>query len=74
LLHGSQLKVHHASIENAEACPAPGTIVRADASGILVSCGTGLLNLLEVQIEGGKRLPTADFLRGHPLAAGDTLG
>jgi len=74
LLHGHQLKVHRASIENAEVCPAPGTIVRADASGILISCGTGLLNLLEVQIEGGKRLPAADFLRGHPLEAGDTLG
>jgi methionyl-tRNA formyltransferase len=74
LLHGSQLKVHRASIENAEACPASGTIVRADPNGILVSCGTGLLNLLEVQIEGGKRLPTADFLRGHPLVAGDTVG
>jgi hypothetical protein len=32
-----------------------------------------LLNLLEVQIEGGKRLPAADFLRGHPLQAGDAL-
>jgi methionyl-tRNA formyltransferase len=73
LLHGSPLKVHRASLEQADACPAPGTIVRADASGILVSCGSGLLNLLEVQTEGGKRLPAADFLRGHPLHAGDTL-
>ena len=58
----------------ADVCPAPGTIVSANADGILVSCGSDLLNLLEVQIEGGKRLPAADFLRGHPLQAGDVLG
>lgn len=73
LLHGSQLKVHRVSMVHADVCPAPGTLVRADASGLLVSCGTGLLNLLEVQAEGGKRLPAADFLRGHPLEPGGRL-
>ena len=71
----TQLKVHRAAVtENADACPAPGTIVNANAEGIVVSCGVGLLNLLEVQMEGGKRLSAADFLRGHPLEAGNRLG
>lgn len=75
LLNGTQMKIHRAAlIENADACPAPGTIVSADAKGILVSCGSGLLNLLEVQTEGGKRLAAADFLCGHPLEAGAHLG
>lgn len=75
LLKGAQMKVHRAQvIANANACPSPGTVVSADAGGIAVSCGDGLLNLLEVQIEGGKRLSAADFLRGHPLQAGDVLG
>lgn len=70
----TQLKVHRAAvIENTDACPAPGTIVNANAEGIVVSCGTGLFNLLEVQMEGGKRLSAADFLRGHPLEAGNVL-
>lgn len=70
----AQMKIHRAQlIPNADACPTPGTIVSADEQGIVVSCGSGLLNLLEVQIEGGKRLPAADFLRGHPLQAGDAL-
>ena len=74
LLKESQMKIHRAqALPAADACPAPGTIVRANAEGILVSCGTGLLNLTEVQTEGGKRLPAADFLRGHPLQAGDVL-
>ena len=74
MLKDAQMKIHRAQlIPDADACPAPGTIVSADAHGIVVSCGSGLLNLLEVQIEGGKRLPAADFLRGHPLQAGDVL-
>ncbi len=71
----AQLKVHRVqAIAEAHACPAPGTILSVDAKGILISCGTGLLNLTEVQIEGGKRLPASDFLRGHPLQPGDVLG
>jgi methionyl-tRNA formyltransferase len=74
MLKEVQMKIHRAQvIPNADACPSPGTIVSADASGILVSSGSGLLNLLEVQIEGGRRLSAADFLRGHPLQAGDVL-
>ncbi len=75
MLKESQMKIHRAQvIADADACPSPGTIVSANADGIIVSCGSGLLNLLEVQIEGGKRLPAADFLRGHALQAGDVLG
>jgi len=74
LLKEAQMKIHKAQvIANADACPAPGTIVSANTDGILVSCGNGLLNLSEVQIEGGRRLSAADFLRGHPLHAGDVL-
>lgn len=74
LLKEAQMKIHRAQVTaDADACPSPGTIVSADANGILVSCGSGLLNLLEVQIEGGRRLSAADFLRGHPLQAGDVL-
>ncbi len=75
LLKDVQMKIHRAqAIPKTDACPSPGTIVSADANGIVVSCGGGLLNLFEVQIEGGKRLSAADFLRGRPLEAGDVLG
>ena len=71
----AQLKVHRATVlPNTEACPLGGTIVAADAdSGLLVATGAGLLRLDEVQIEGGKRLPAADFLRGRALAVGMLL-
>ena len=35
---------------------------------ILVGCGTGVLELLELQLPGAKRLSTPDFLRGNTLS------
>ena len=54
--------------------PAPGTVVRADASGIRVATGNGILCLARLQAEGGKILAAGDFLNGHRIAAGDHLG
>jgi methionyl-tRNA formyltransferase len=43
-------------------------------SGIRVACGSDALTLLELQQAGGKRLPVAAFLAGHPLQPGERLG
>jgi methionyl-tRNA formyltransferase len=42
--------------------------------GIVVACGEGQLKLLEVQPESRTRMKVADFLKGHDLKPGDTLG
>ncbi len=52
----------------------PGTVLAADASGIVVQCGQGVLRLTELQRAGGKRLPVTDFLRGYALPVGAVLG
>jgi len=52
----------------------PGTVLAADASGIVVQCGQGVLTLSELQRAGGKRLPAGEFLRGFTLPAGAVLG
>ena len=71
---GKPLKVHRVTMLEGEACPTAGTIISADPKvGLIVSCGNGLLKLEEVQAEGGKRLPAADFLRGHALVVGTKL-
>ncbi len=41
--------------------------------GLLVACGESSLELKALQLEGRKMLPTADFLRGFNLKAGDFL-
>ena len=48
----------------------PGTVLRADKRGILVAAGEGAVLLTDVQLEGKRRMPVADFLLGHPIAPG----
>jgi methionyl-tRNA formyltransferase len=70
-LAGQTLKIHAAATDSASG--APGEIL-ASAPGVLrVACGSGSLVLLSLQLEGRKRLPAAEFLRGHPLAPGMRL-
>jgi len=40
----------------------------------VVGCGEGALELVEVQLEGRKRMPAADFANGHRLAENEELG
>ena len=48
----------------------PGEILQADASGVLVACGTGALRVTELQKPGGKRLIARDFLAGFLMRPG----
>ena len=48
----------------------PGTILAADAGGVVVACGEGALLLTELQKPGGKRLPAEQFLQGFALSVG----
>jgi methionyl-tRNA formyltransferase len=50
---------------------APGTVLHAGSDGLLAAAGDGrVLALLELQSEGGRALPAADFLRGHAIQPG----
>jgi len=51
--------------------PVPGEVVRADKQGIVVACGRGFLNIKELQLEAGKRMPAQNFIIGHKLKKGD---
>ena len=45
----------------------PG-IILPGKEHILVECGNGVLEVMEIQLPGGKALPAADFLRGRALS------
>ena len=51
-----------------------GQVLSADAGGVRVVCGDGVLALTELQRAGGKRLGAAEFLRGFALAPGICFG
>lgn len=67
------LKIHSCAPLEAEAGP-PGVVLRADEHGIVVGAANGAVALREIQLEGKKRMPAGEFLRGHPLAPGAMLG
>ncbi|WP_234193426.1 methionyl-tRNA formyltransferase [Pseudacidovorax sp. NFM-22] len=75
-LDGQPLKIWAAQARPAagDTGPALGTVLRADAEGVVIAAGGGsLLVATQLQRAGGKRLAAADFLRGAPLAAGTVL-
>jgi len=73
MLRGEPLKLWRVAIVSGLPA-APGTILHADAQGIVVACGNGTLCATELQRAGGRRLAAADFLHGVSLAAGERLG
>ena len=50
-----------------------GTILRAGKEGVSVACGTGALQILVVQKEGGRRMTVQEFLAGKSLSAGQSF-
>jgi methionyl-tRNA formyltransferase len=50
----------------------PGTIQKT-AAGIGVACGEGVLELGEIQPEGGRRMSAQDFMKGRGIFAGEIL-
>lgn len=51
---------------------APGALLEAGPR-LLVACGSGALELLELQLAGRRALPAPEFLRGSALRAGELL-
>lgn len=52
----------------------PGTVASSENGRLIVRTGEGLLEITELQLEGKKRMPAADFLRGKAVSEGTVLG
>lgn len=72
LLDGKTLKICRGSV--APGSGLPGTVLRAGREGLEVACGGGSLRIEELQLEGRKRLPAAEFLAGYRIEPGIILG
>ena len=51
---------------------APGALISLEPP--VVSCGTGAIELVEVQLEGRKRIAASDFANGQRLTENEVLG
>lgn len=73
-LNGKNLKIHKSILSNQKGKNNPGEIVECD-SKLVVSCGdNNCIELLEVQLEGKKRMDINAFLNGYKLEKGTVLG
>lgn len=70
-LRGETLKIWRAAVRGSAG--EAGTVLAANAEGVLIACGEGALLATELQRAGGKRLGAGDFLRGWALAPGERL-
>ena len=73
-LHGKTLKVWDADVVETVSEEKPGTILSVDKDSFTVMTGEGALKILELQLEGKKRMMTEAFLRGYKLETGEMLG
>ena len=72
-LTGKILKIWRAEVLPKESGQTPGTVTEAGKGGFCVQTGKGVLRLLEVQLEGKKRMDAQAFLRGFHAVPGMKL-
>ena len=73
-LHGKTCKVWKAEVVMHDSGKAPGTVTEVAKDYITVQTGKGQLKLLQLQLEGKKRVSVRDFLLGHSVTVGETFG
>jgi len=75
LLEGNPLKVWSVlPFEETEGEGVSGEVTNVSEDGLIIRVGGGAVRIEEVQVSGGKRMSSADFLRGHAVRPGAVLG
>ncbi len=72
VLNGKVLKVY-ASLLCGETISGKAGEVLESGKKLVIACGSGAIELTQVQYDGGKRMAIQDFLRGHSVKAGEIL-
>lgn len=74
-LNGKTLKIWKAEVieKKTKDIVLPGTVIMADESGFYIQTGKDILSVLELQLEGKKRMEASAFLRGYSVEAGQIL-
>lgn len=72
-LDGKVMKIWKAKAVDSEKKLEPGTVLKAEKDVIEVQTGDGILQILELQMPGKKRMDTAAFLRGYTIQEGTVL-
>ncbi|WP_304088649.1 methionyl-tRNA formyltransferase [Phascolarctobacterium succinatutens] len=74
LPNGKSLKIWGSRLTEKKSEAAAGTVVEAGKHSFFIACGSGVLEITEVQPESKKRMAAQVFLNGRGVAEGDILG
>ena len=68
VLGGTKFKIHQTVLVSDTTGCAPGTPIELNKKGLRVACGDGsVIEIRQLQAEGGKRMAAPDYFRGHPI-------
>ena len=70
-LGNKTLKIFKAKVSKDEG--KPGLVLQSDPGVLKIATGNGSLDILELQLEGSKRIKAEDFLRGNKIEVGAML-
>ena len=73
-MNGKRMKIFKSLILDDKYCDDGGKISLLEKNKMAVSCGDGLLELIEIQLEGKRRMSMADCLKGLNVKIGDQIG
>ena len=72
--HGNKrLKIFKAIAIIIDTVETPGTVVKRFPDELCIATGKGVLSVIKIQGESGKRLLIKDFLRGYKIPPGTIL-
>jgi methionyl-tRNA formyltransferase len=63
---GKRLRLIRAAVGNDSCDTLPGTVIEVSAHSIKIACGSGVLEVFEVQMEGKPAMGIGSLLNGHP--------
>ena len=70
-----RLKVYLAKPADMNSAAAPGTVITSGPKeGLIVACGTGCVELLEIQAPNAKRMTAKAYLMGKKIETGTRFG
>ena len=73
MLQGEKFKIWGTKAVSGISESAPGTILEGDGKQLLVSTGNGIIEITELQAPSKKKMPAAEYLKGHKLSAGSVF-
>lgn len=74
LPNGKNLKIWCSRLTDKTSEAAPGTVVEVGKRSFCVACGSGVVEITEVQPESKKRMPAQVFINGRGVQVGEVLG